>query len=399
MSGIRADRALAAVLALAVPAAALGGCGGDDASSAKCNSGTICSWAGTGEKAFNGDGLDRRVSAMYWPMDLEFAPDGRPYVLDWNNHRVRRVNTDDKFETVIGTDNVGDGPYPDASPERVAPGVPGTTVYLNHPTDVVFAPDGSLILAAWHNHKIRRLDLTTGLVDITCGNGPGYNPPGDGVPALTALMNQPKAVVVDASGAIFAVDARNFRVRRIGPDGVIQTVVGVGMRGFAGDGGPVLQAQFAFQRADDDNPEPGGGLAMDPQAPGVLYIVDTWNQRIRRADLANDVVETIAGNGTAGFSGDGGPATEASLNYPHDVEVGPDGRLYIADTDNHRVRALDLTTGIITTVAGNGNNAYGGDGGDPLRASLNRPFGVAFDAAGNLFIADTYNNRIRKVTR
>jgi hypothetical protein len=311
------------------------------------------------------------------------------------------VNADDKFETVIGTDNVGDGPYPNAAPERTAPGVPGTMVYLNHPTDVAFAPDGTMILAAWHNHKIRRLDPATGMVDVTSGAGPGFMPPGDGVDALMALMNQPKAVVVDAMSNIYTVDTRNVRVRRIaGPTApnpnVIETIVGSGVRGYAGDGGPLLQAQFAFQQMED-NPEPGGGLAMD--AMGRLYIVDTWNQRIRRADLANDLIDTIAGNGTAGFSGDGGPATDASLNYPHDVEIGPDGRLYIADTDNHRIRAVDLTTGIITTVAGDGNNTFAGDGKDPLHASLYRPFGVAFDAAGSMYIADTFNNRIRKVTR
>src|SRR3954462_2986871 len=119
MSGMR-GKGLPAI-AVAALAAGLAGCGGGDATTS-CKSGGICSWAGTGERAFNGDGLDRRVSALYWPMDLEFAPDGRGYVLDWNNHRVRRVNADDKFETVVGTDNVGDGPYPNAAPERTAPG-------------------------------------------------------------------------------------------------------------------------------------------------------------------------------------------------------------------------------------------------------------------------------------
>ena len=129
------------------------------------------------------------------------------------------------------------------------------------------------------------------------------------------------------------------------------------MFGFAGDGGPPAAALLNFQMAND-NPEPGGGLAIDDQ--DRLYIVDTENHRIRRVDFAADIIETVAGNGTPGFSGDGGPATEASLAWPRDAAIGPDGRLYIADTDNHRVRVVDLATGIITTVAGNGVAALRG---------------------------------------
>jgi len=153
-------------------------------------------------------------------------------------------------------------------------------------------------------------------------------------------------------------------------------------------------AQLKLQMAND-NPEPGGGLALDSQ--DRLYIVDTENQRVRRVDFAADVIETVAGNGTAGFSGDGGPATEASLAWPRDATIGPDGRLYIADTDNHRIRAVDLATGVITTVVGDGVPRFGGDGDVPTAASLNRPWGIGFDGVGNLFIADTMNNRIRKV--
>jgi DNA-binding beta-propeller fold protein YncE len=297
---------------------------------------------------------------------------------------------------VVGTDEVGDGPTVNPGAERVAPGVPGTTINLNHPTDIIFAPDGKLILAAWHNHKVRTLDVASGLMDVTCGAGPGYMPPGDGVPAAMALMNQPKALALDpASGAVYVVDTRNLRVRKIGADGVIETVVGTGARGATGDGGPPLMATLSFQKATD-NPEPGGGLAID--AAGRIYIVDTENQRIRRVDFTLDLIETVAGNGTAGFSGDGGPAYQASLNYPRDAEIGPDGKLYIADTDNHRVRAVDLDTGIITTVIGNGHAGFAGDGAPAAQATLNRPFGIAFDAQGGLYVADTFNNRIRKVT-
>jgi sugar lactone lactonase YvrE len=111
------------------------------------------------------------------------------------------------------------------------------------------------------------------------------------------------------------------------------------------------------------------------------------------------LVTTVAGNGTRGFSGDGGPATEASLDRPRDLELGPDGRLYIADTDNHRIRVVDLATGVITTIAGNGNAGFTGEGGPAAQAALNRPFGIAFDESGNLYISDTFNNRVRRMVR
>lgn len=370
------------------------GCGGGQDRGCSPMPGSICTWAGTGEPAFNGDGLSLRASAMYWPMDLEFSPAGEALVLDWQNHRVRRAGADGLFETVIGTDQIGDGP--DEGSE-LPPGVPATTINLNHPTDIQFAPDGTVLLAAWHNHKIRRYAPGSGMAEISSGSGPGFS--GDGQPALGALLNQPKGLVVSAkTGIIYVVDTRNLRVRRILPEPpyLIETVVGDGTRGFAGDGGPPLAAKLQFQKLGD-NPEPGGAVALDGQ--DRLYIADTENHRVRRVDFEADVIETVAGAGTAGYTGDGGPAIAATLSYPRDIELGPDGRLYIADSDNHCVRAVDLETGTISTVAGVGRLGFSGDGGPAARAELTRPFGIAFDGRGDLYIADTFNNRIRKVTR
>ena len=354
--------------------------------------GSVCTIAGTGERSFNGDGRPAAQTSLYWPMDLEFSPDGRAYVLDWNNHRVRRLETDGTVRTVIGTDLPGDGP-PDQS-DMKPEGALGIDVELNHPTDLQFMPDGLMLVAAWHNHKIRSFDPITGRVRVICGSTPGYNQMHE--LATRAFLNQPKSIAIDSKQNIFVADSRNQRIRVINPEGIIDAVAGTGKKGYGGDGGPPNLADFYMQEAND-NPEPGGSITVDGQ--GRVYLADTYNHRIRRIDPAASTVTTIAGDGTKGFSGDGGPATAAALALPRDLELGPDGRLYIADTDNHRIRVIDLTTGIITTFAGNGQATFAGDGGNLLAASFSRPFGIAFDRDGNLYVADTFNNRIRKVVR
>jgi sugar lactone lactonase YvrE len=389
----------ALLASLAVAAVALAGCGDSpNGPPAKvCNGpGTICPFAGNGDPAFTGEAQPVLETSLYWPLDLEFAPDGRAYILDWQNHRVRRVDTDGRLRTVFGTDGIGDGPPPGGGDETVPPGVPATTVDLNHPTDLQFSPDGAtMVLAAWHNHKVRKMDVATNLEDIVCGAGPGFK--GDGSSDATALLNRPKGVALAPSGDLYILDAGNLRIRRIAAaSGQIDTVAGTGVRGSSGDGGPPLAATFSFQK-DGDNPEPGGSIALDAQ--GRLYVADTENDRVRRIDFQQGLVETVAGTGTHGAGGDGGPAIAAELYHPRDVEISPDGRLFIADTENHKVRAVDLTTGIITTVAGTGAVGADGDGGDAREATLHRPFGIAFDAAGDLYIADTLNSIVRKVVQ
>ena len=353
--------------------------------------GTICTWAGTGKQGWDGDGQPLLSSRFYWPVDLTITSIGEIYVLDWNNHRVRRATEDGTLETVIGADFVGDGPYDES--DQIPPGAPGPTVLLNHPTHLLPLPDGMLLLTAWHNHKLRTYDPATGLVQVMCGADPGFE--GDGGPARSALLSQPSQTVQGPDAGLYILDQRNQRVRRIAPDdGTISTVVGTGEAGFGGDGGPPLEAQIHMPAGS--NPPPAGALFFGPH--GRLYISDCLNYRIRRVDFGANLIETVAGNGIAGFAGDGGDALDASFDNPRDIQFGPDGRLYIADEFNHRIRALDLSTGIITTVAGNGLAGFSGDGGPAGQASLNRPAGIEFDAQGRLYIADTYNHRIRRVT-
>src|SRR5690606_11058058 len=184
----------------------------------------------------------------------------------------------------------------------------------------------------------------------------------------------------------FILDMRNQVVRKIDPDGVISTVAGTpGEAGYEGDGGSPLEAKFRFPAGS--NPPPGGALAFDRE--GRLYVSDTLNHVIRRIDFEADSIETIAGTGEAGFSGDGGDAVEAELNNPRDLQLSPDGELlYVADELNHRVRVIDLGAGSIETAAGNGEQGYDGEGHDPTETALNRPGGLAFDGDGMLYIAD-----------
>lgn len=392
---------MAAVLAACFACGSEGGSGGDPCT---YEPGTACTWVGVkGKRGFNEDGNPRRESWLMYASDLTFGPDGLAYIVDWNNHRIRRVEADDTLTTIIGTDYEGDGPpgeidrLPAGDPE----GAPGTAVALNHPTDIEFLEDGTLLLAAWHNNKLRVMDMETDTVRVLAGNSYGFA--GDDSPAWDALFNQPKAVAVGDDGTIYTIDQRNERIRAIAPGGdrVITTIAGTGAVGYTGDGGPSIEAEFHFDVKP--TPDPSGSLAF---RDGVLYVADTLNHCIRTIDLGTGVVESIAGTGEPGYSGDGGAAIEAQFDQPLDIELGPDGLLYIADRFNNVIRAMDLESGIIETVAGNGLrcatplNCYEkGENGGALDVQLSEPYGIAFDPDGNLYIADTNNSRIVRITR
>jgi DNA-binding beta-propeller fold protein YncE len=385
--------ALRAGFVLALPLCAAAGCKGDDDDLKDCQDtpGVMCTWAGTGRLALGAEGQAPDDTSLYWPVDVTFSELGT-YLLDWNNHRVLHLTDDDTFETVIGTDFVGDGP--DDLSDQMPPGALGTEVTLNHPTQLVAMPDGKMTLVAWHNHKLRTYDPDTGLVVVTCGGPAGYA--GDGGPAKMARLDQPSSLVVGSDGTQYIVDQRNQIIRTIAADGTVGTLAGTPMMlGFEGDGAEALKAKFHFP--EGSNPRPGGGLALS-EDESVLYVSDTLNHRIRAIDLEDGTIETIAGTGDAGFAGDGGKALKAKLNFPRKLTLGPDGRLYVGDQDNDRIRAIDLDSGEIETVAGAGARGFSGDGLLPTETSLDRPTGVSFDDDGTMYVIDTFNSRVRRVT-
>jgi sugar lactone lactonase YvrE len=259
-----------------------------------------------------------------------------------------------------------------------------TNAKLQNPGGVVVDALGDLFISDTASCRIRRVG-TNGIINTMAGNGnPGYS--GDGGAATNALLFYPLGVAVDATGNLFIADNLNSRIREVGINGIITTVAGEGSFGnfgYSGDGGAATNAELN---------EPSG-VVLD--LTGNLFIADTGNCRIRKV-ATNGIITTVAGNGSPGYLGDGETATNAELNSPSGVIVDASGNLFIADTYNNVIREVG-TNGIIATVAGNGTQSYSGDGGPATNASLNYPTGVAVDAAGNLFVADFNNNRIREI--
>ena len=369
---------------------------GKDLGDETCDPGDICLWFGTPEAAgMSPEGTPRTEGATFWVVDVIFSPfDNQPIVMDWNNHRVVTFDEDDKLKVLSGVEGrLGDGPEG-----------PAALAEWNHPTDVAWLSDGTVVMAAWHNSRIVSFDPDFETMEFVSGTG-ARDFGGDGGPAIDAVLDLPCGIRVDEEDNILISDMANQRIRQISPDGMIDTVAGSGAHGFNGDGAALetMLASPALQRAEP-------AFKID-YAFGKVYIADTHNGRIRTFDPLAGTIETIAGmgetppdsdNGTVctagcGYAGDDGLATEAMLDTPSDVAVAQDGSVYIADTENSCVRVVD-PDGMIRTFAGIcGERGYSGDLGPADEALLHRPFGVAVDADGKVYISDTYNSVIRVV--
>jgi sugar lactone lactonase YvrE len=331
----------------------------------------ITTVAGNGAKGYGGDGGVATSAELNWPSGVSIDASGNLFIADQYNHRIRKVSAAGIITTVAGNGTGGFG----------GDGGFATNADLHWPTGVSIDTSGNLFIADQGNNRIRKVS-TNGIITTVVGNGTaGYN--WDGGAAISAELSSPCGVAVDGIGNLFIADYGNFRIRKVGTNGIITTVAGNGTGGFA-DGGSATNACI-YQPT---------GVSID--ASGNLFIADPSNYRIRKVTIAG-IITTVAGNGTGHYGGDGGNATNSNLYQPTGVFIDASGNLFIADCYNHRIRKVS-TAGIITTVAGNGTLGYMGDGGTATNAELNYPWGVSVDAGGNLFIADENNNRIRKVT-
>ncbi len=393
--------------------------------------GIISTVAGSGIEGLSGDGGPAVAASLAAPVAVVSDDSGNLYIADTENHRIRKVSASGIISTFAGggtelgdggpaTDALLDSPaglflrgrdtlyIADTGQHRIrmvdSTGVittlagdgvasflgddgPSTAARLNTPAGLFGDADGNLYIADRGNSRIRKIDAA-GTIQTVAGSGvPSFT--GDDGPATDARLNNPEAVFVDSSGTLFFSDRINHRIRRVDVSGTITTVAGTGTRAFAGDEGFAVEAAL-------DNPR---GLFVD--AEGVLLIADSDNNRIRRVD-ADGIVTTSAGSGPtrlteAPFLGDGLLAANADLNRPFGLYLDGGGSLFVADTDNQRVRKVDGATGIASTIAGNGEAGYEGDSLAAVATSLNAPGAVISDADGNVFVVDTDNHRIRKV--
>jgi sugar lactone lactonase YvrE len=356
--------------------------------------GIITTVAGNGTGGFAGDGGPATNAKLNGPASVLLDQFSNLYVSDFFNNRVRSVvafsaticNPVETICTIVGTGTSGDsGDGGSATAAAIQPGGLGMD------------SGGNLYVVDSRPFNVIRRIAPNGIISTVVGNGTqcagSTDACGDGGPAIDAQLNVPTSVAFDAFGNMYIADTIDQRIRAVAAStGIITTFAGNGNTGGAtcsipacGDGGVATNAQL-------HNPE-----AVTVDAAGNVYFVDSVDQRIRKVTVSTGIISTVAGNGTAGFSGDGGLATNAQLNNPSSMAIDGSGNIYIADGGNERIRMVAVGTGIITTVVGNGTAGFSGDGGPAVNATINTPNGVATDPAGNVYISDFGNNAVREL--
>jgi hypothetical protein len=330
---------------------------------------------GNGTSGFSGDNGQAILAELHWPQSIAFDIIGNIYIADVSNQRIRTIDfagaNKGVIRTFAGTGTAGysgDGGSP-------------TLAKLSNPKAIAFNRQGNMYIADEVNNRIRMIN-TLGYISTVAGNGvQGFS--GDGMLATSAKLYRPSGVAVDTLGGIYISDSQNNRIRKINSMGIISTYAGNGTTGYSGDGGNAVAAEL-------NSPQ---GIVVD--ATGNLFIADALNNVIRMVNTSG-IISTYAGNGTGGVSGDGGAATSANLDIAAGLAIDGQGNLYIPGLT---VVRMVNTSGIITTIAGNGTYGFNGDGGQALAAELKGAIAVSLDASGNIYIADNDDARIRVISK
>jgi len=330
--------------------------------------------AGTGQSGFSGDGGPAIKAQVANPYGLEIGPDGALYVCEIDTHRIRRIDLKTgEISTAAGTGVRG----------YSGDGGPAVQAQLNEPYEVRFDADGNMYLVEMQNQIVRRVDAKTKVITTVAGNGKrGFS--GDGGSAAQAQLSTPHSIAIRGQ-SLYIADIGNHRIRRVDlANGRIETFGGTGEKLPTPDGAPLAGTPLNGPRA----------MAFDKN--GDMWLALREGNAVYRVAMASRTLHHFAGTGGSGYQGDGGPAKAALLAGPKGIAVGPDGAVYIADTESHTIRRIDTKSGIITTVAGSGSRHDGPDG-DPLKCGLARPHGVFVGTDGAIYIGDSENHRVRRV--
>jgi sugar lactone lactonase YvrE len=339
--------------------------------------GPACEFNGSHCGGFSGDGGLATLASLNDPVGIAVDAAGNLFIADTYNDRIRKVSTNGTITTIAGSGAPG-------CPSNICfsgDNGPAASAQFHSPMGIAVDTSGNLFVADYLNSRVRKISVN-GIITTVAGDATCCAFSGDGGPATSATLWGPTSVAVDAAGNIFIADATNNRIRKVSGGGSITTVAGSGKHaGFSGDGGLATSALL-------NNPI---GVTVD--ASGNIFIADSYNNRIRKVS-ASGIITTVAGNGSA-TSGEGVPATSVGLGTVNAVAVDAAGNLFIGD--GLVIQKVASGTGLITTVAGNGGEGFSGDGGLATLAMLNYVGSIAVDGSGNLLIADSQNNRIREV--
>ena len=330
--------------------------------------------AGNGTKGFAGDGGPATQSQVNNPYGLVRGPDGALYFCDVDNQRVRKISPDGTISTVAGTGEKG----------YSGDGGPAVRAKLSEPYEVRFDAAGNLFFVERLNAVVRKVDLKSGVISTVAGTGQeGFG--GDGGPATQALMKQPHSIVFDRAGDLYICDISNNRVRKVAmKTGIISTFGGTGEKKPTPDGAPIAGTPL------------NGPRALDIDRDGNLWLALREGNAIYKLDLSTGRLQHAAGTGKSGFTGNGGPAKEATLSGPKGISLGPDGDVYFADTESHTIRKIALKSGTVELVAGTGKRGNGPDG-DPLQCAMARPHGILVDRDGTILVGDSEAHRVRAI--